>query len=410
MRYLLRNAELLRCPESTLGIFLVSIQAIIAVSANKSRQNNGFRTHSCNTMANSTILMEKVMKEVYGDWDNPNSGFPIPMPNTEAGPDLEANDGDSACQRRYLWTDSFGIINFITLSRRAGSDKKRKALLDAAQRLADVTAKTLGTPRSERLQMLKNDRGGYKGMRIGKEKAKVMSDPGMSYDGMYWHYVDKWIFALVRLAEAKGETPTSAAQFIKDIHPYFLKKDRKGQPIGLYWKMNSDLSVIEGLEDAEPSRDAFDGWIMYNMVNRLNPVLDQEVEELNQVVSKYVKSGLRATSDPLGYGLIWWSYQWVQGNEIDSSKQRLKQLASTALDIRHGRQLPFRLYGAIIGGKLSDDSNVIALAEKSLNSMTEYEMKSKIGSPHSTINKVMFATALDPYAFKKLDDENVLSI
>merc|ERR1712150_120093 len=211
-------------------------------------------------------------------------------------------------------------------------------------------------------------------------------------------------------AEAKGETPTSAVQFIKDIHPYFLKKDRKGQPIGLYWEMNSDLSVIEGLEDAEPSRDAFDGWIMYNLVNRLNPVLDQEVEELNQVVSKYVKSGLRATSDPLGYGLIWWSYQWVQGNEIDSSKQRLKQLASTALDIRHGRQLPFRLYGAIIGGKLSEDSNVIALAEKSLNSMTEYEMKSKIGSPHSTINKVMFATALDPCAFKKLDDENVLSI
>ena len=51
------------------------------------------------------------MKEVYGDWDNPNSGFPVPMPNTEAGPDLEANDADPACQRRYLWTDSFGILN-----------------------------------------------------------------------------------------------------------------------------------------------------------------------------------------------------------------------------------------------------------------------------------------------------------
>ena len=153
-----------------------------------------------------------------------------------------------------------------------------------------------------------------------------------------------------------------------------------------------------------------DGWIMYNLAHQLNPSLEKEVKELNHVVTNYLKSGLRATSDPLGYGLIWWSYQWVQGKQVDSSKQKLKQLAPMALDVRHGRQLPFRLYGAIIGGKLSRDSTIMALAEKSLDSMTEYEMNTKIGSPHSTINKVMFATALDPYAFQKQDNENILTV
>ena len=361
-------------------------------------------------MAEPTVLMEKVMKEVYGDWDDPTSGFPVPMPETEAGPDWEPNSKDRTCQRRYLWTDSFGILNLVTLSHRAQSEERKRVLLKAAQRLADVTSKTLGTPRSENLPMLPNDKGGYKGMRIGKEKAKIMSDAGMSYDGMYWHYIDKWIFALVRLGQATGEIPTAATDFIKDVHPHFLKKDRHGGPVGLYWKMNSDLSVIAGLEDTDPNRDAFDGWIMYNLAHRLNPTLEKEVKELNHVVTNYVKSGLRATSDPLGYGLIWWSYQWVQGKQVDSNKQKLKQLAPMALDVRHGRQLPFRLYGAIIGGKLSMDSTIIALAEKSLDSMTEYEMNTTVGSPHSTINKVMFATALDPYAFQRQNDENILTV
>ena len=361
-------------------------------------------------MASTTELMEMVMKEVYGDWEDPESGFPLPMPNAEAGPDWEPNSKDPSCQRRYLWTDSFGILNFITLSHRAQSDKKRKKLLDAAQTLADVTAKTLGTPRSEKLPMLPNSKGGYKGMRIGKENAKVMSDAGMSYDGMYWHYIDKWIYALLRLSQAKGETPTDISDFIKEIHPYFLKKDKNGKPVGIYWKMNGDLSVIDGLEDTEPNRDAFDGWLVYNLVHQLHPVLENEVKELDYVVKNYVKSGLRATSDPLGYGLIWWSYQWVKGKHVEASKQQLKKLASMALDVRHGRQLPFRLYGAIIGGKLSMDSNIIALANKSLDHMKEYEMSTKIGSPHSTINKVMYATALDPYALQKYPNDAVFEI
>jgi len=133
--------------------------------------------------------MEKVMKQVYGDWDDPSSGFPVSMPASEAGPSPSG-------QRRYLWTDAFGVLNFVTLSYRAETARKRQ-FLDAADKLVKATVQCLGYPRSEDFPMTPNDRGGYKGMRIGKERAKIMSDAGMSYDGMYWHYLDKWIFALI---------------------------------------------------------------------------------------------------------------------------------------------------------------------------------------------------------------------
>ena len=68
------------------------------------------------------------------------------------------------------------------------------------------------------------------------------------------------------------------------------------------------------------------------------------------------------------------------------------------------------MYGAIIGGKLSGDPSIVELAEKALSGMTETERNTKVGSPHSTINKVMFATALDPYALKRREDEHLLKV
>ena len=40
----------------------------------------------------------------------------------------------------------------------------------------------------------------YCGLRIGKVRERAESDAGMTYDGLYWHYVDKIVFALARWA------------------------------------------------------------------------------------------------------------------------------------------------------------------------------------------------------------------
>jgi len=343
-------------------------------------------------------LLERVMKQVYGDFDDPASDFPRPMSSLEAGPSPSG-------QRRYLWTDAFAVLNFVTLSHRAESDDRKVAFLKAADLLVEATVKCLGAPRSEEFPMLSNGKGGFKGMRIGKEKARAMSDDGMDFDGMYWHYLDKWIFALARLAQAKGELALDAVQLVKDVHPHFLSKDGKG----LYWKMNVDLSVIEGLEYTGPNGDALSGWIVYNIVNQVNPVLDEEISQLRKVVEKYAQGGFRVSSDPLGFGLTYWELQWLSGKVVEKTSEKLKNVASSAFSVsRCG--LPFRLYGAIIGGKLSGDQTVVQMAAKALDKMREIEMKSGMGDSLASINKVMFATALDPWAFQRQPRESLLPV
>ena len=45
-----------------------------------------------------------------------------------------------------------------------------------------------------------------------------------------------------------------------------------------------------------------------------------------------------------------------------------------------------------------------------LEQMKEYETNSPMGSPHSSINKVMFATALDPGVLSRTDVEAKVTI
>merc|ERR1712137_891801 len=137
--------------------------------------------------------MEELMKAVYGDADA--SSFPRPLPKDEAG---QGKTG----QRRYLWTDAFGVLNYVTLAHRAkenGHQKKREMYLQAAKKLVYTVTECLGTPSSEEYPMkLDKESKKYVGMRIGKTETRIPSDPGMDFDGMYWHYIDKWLFALAR--------------------------------------------------------------------------------------------------------------------------------------------------------------------------------------------------------------------
>ena len=98
-----------------------------------------------------TDLMEKIMKAVYGDWDDPGVNFPLPAPPSEAGPSPSG-------QRRYLWTDAFGVINFITLSERAKDRNRKEKMLDCAEKLCEATELCLGNPRSDEFPMTRNDR------------------------------------------------------------------------------------------------------------------------------------------------------------------------------------------------------------------------------------------------------------
>eukprot|EP00756_Hemistasia_phaeocysticola_P005604 Hpha_TRINITY_DN13420_c0_g1::TRINITY_DN13420_c0_g1_i1::g.131017::m.131017 len=114
------------------------------------------------------------------------------------------------------------------------------------------------------------------------------------------------------------------------------------------------------------------------------------------------------TADPLGFGLDVWRNAFLKADlagRMDPTTDT--RLIDRALDVSH-MSLPFRLYGAIIGGKLSGRPALAQRAERLLQSdaVRGVELGSRFGrSPHSGINKVMFATALAPLSLQPLDKE-----
>jgi hypothetical protein len=65
---------------------------------------------------NELEMVEIFQKSVYGNIDELHFDFPLPIGVEEAGPSAVMSIDGSIVQRRYLWTDSFGILNYVSLA------------------------------------------------------------------------------------------------------------------------------------------------------------------------------------------------------------------------------------------------------------------------------------------------------
>jgi hypothetical protein len=116
-----------------------------------------------------------ILRQVYGEF---GPRFPKPLSAGEAGPSADGQ------QRRYLWTDAFGVLGLVAISR-----VFPEALL-AAKQLVEATETCLGRPRGPAFSMQSCPGGrGFVGLRIGKvqEDPSGRSDAGMTWEGQYWH-------------------------------------------------------------------------------------------------------------------------------------------------------------------------------------------------------------------------------
>lgn len=88
---------------------------------------------------------------------------------------------------RYLWTDAFGVVNFLTLYKNSSDDSERYLIL--ADRLVHAVHSTLGRMRDlkEMLPGATTQEPLKGGLRIGKKDEK--GDDG---DGQYFHYLTIW--------------------------------------------------------------------------------------------------------------------------------------------------------------------------------------------------------------------------
>ncbi|MBY5435817.1 hypothetical protein [Rhizobium leguminosarum] len=169
---------------------------------------------------------------------------------------------------RYLWTDAFGVVLYLSLYRQTGEER----WLDAAEELVGEVDRVLGRPR---------------GYRIGEASDR---------DGQYFHYLAMWLFALARLGDVKPEYRAKGIAVAKAIHPAFVLPGR-----GVIWKMQEDLRAPYpgyGLG----AIDAFDGYVSYRC---LDPrALTDEIDEMRTLIERQYRT-LDIDQD-LGLGMLLW--------------------------------------------------------------------------------------------------------
>lgn len=336
-----------------------------------------------------------LLNSVYGSVQSPD--FPLPMLPEEAG---LCADGK---QRRYLWTDAFAVLSYISISDsydKEGNHTDAEKFRQAAMVLIDVVHRCLGSPRSGRdadaMVLDMSTPGGFVGLRIGKVVSKKNTDPGMLYDGMYFHYIDKWLLAL-----ARSNRVEDAIKIAKSCFPFFFDAGPRGdgQLGGIRWKISTNASPPEFFNTVRGANDdTLNALIVFSILeahrgkckDELN--LKNEIKMLKRSLNGYVpKVSIR---DPLGWGLEAMYDQFIEG------QPRWNALAAThfhVLDEAH-LSLPFRLYGALIGARIGGE--MVAPTDK-VENLVElsifHEVKAisgEIKEEHSSINRVMLAMCL----------------
>jgi hypothetical protein len=251
---------------------------------------------------------EQAMATLYGDFasiTDPQHWTPPPKSGGHRG--------------RYLWTDAFGVLNFLTLhqehSELAGGKQGDDRYLILAQRLVETVHDILGRTRDGRARLPgatdEEPLGG--GLRIGK-----MNESGPDGDGQYHHYLTIWMFALNRLSRATGDSMYNrqAISLARAIHPRFLVNRQSTRP-RMVWKMAMDLSTA--LVPSEGNLDPIDGYVVFRLLQASamesndGRVLDEEIADYKRVMER--KGEHFVSSDFLDLGMTLWTAHWFASKE-----------------------------------------------------------------------------------------------
>ncbi|KAL1971153.1 hypothetical protein VTN77DRAFT_104 [Rasamsonia byssochlamydoides] len=331
---------------------------------------------------------------------------------------------------RYLWTDAFGVINFITLHQErskatpadSNTDTSDKYLV-LARRLVETVHDVLGRTRDGRSRLPgatdENPLGG--GLRIGK-----VEESGPDGDGQYHHYLTIWMFALNRLSLATGD-PTynrQAVALAKAIHPRFFVNRQSTRP-RMVWKMSMDLSTP--LVPSEGNLDPIDGYVIFRLLQASaretdeGKVLDEEIGDYKRVMER--KGEHFVSSDPLDLGMTLWTAHWFSEKEGWATRlagrcfEQIYELfeMDRYLERNIKYRLAFREFGTCLG--IGCHSEQTTEKERSVDLKSYADAILQCWEPYITlsiskedakltaddlrpITRVMYASALIPGAFR----------
>ena len=344
---------------------------------------------------------ESLSNEQISDWDPP------PMAEGHRG--------------RYLWTDGFAVVNFITLYKEC-SDRK---YLSLAQRLIHTVHETLGRTRdgTARLPGATDEYPLKGGLRIGKHHAT-----GPDADGQYHHYLTIWMFALNRMSIAAKDKwyNDQAISLAKAIHPHFMINRDSPRP-RMFWKMSMDLR--SPLVGSEGNLDPIDGYVIFKLLQKTagEPVLAQEISEYKKILD--TKWRHYVSEDPLDLGMTLWTAHWFNGveewattltNRAFDCLCNSDPLALLSLDIlfeedryfesRLRYRLAFREFGTCMGiGCYDRGEEWSQRAERIMSAWQKRNLMTSTSEQLQAITMVMFASALIPGGKGDSCDTNLMS-
>ncbi|KAK5166917.1 uncharacterized protein LTR77_007646 [Saxophila tyrrhenica] len=302
---------------------------------------------------------------------------------------------------RYLWTDAFGVLNFITLAK----ESQDPGHITRAVSLADTVHNVLGRTRDGKawLPGASNDNPVGGGLRIGKE-----DEGGSDGDGQYHHYLTLWMFALNRLSKATNDKVHNdrAVALAKAIHLHFFV-DRAGARPRMVWKIAMDRS--RPLVHSQGNLDPIDGLVVFRKLQAASDdptVLKEEISDYQRIIE--LKGKHFVSSDTLDLGMTLWTSHWLADREAyfaDLTKQADSQVHKLFdqgyLERPTSRRLAFREYGTCLGIGCMEQSDEISQTYRNHIITTWEEHRSSTPGDLRAISEVMRAAALIPGAFKK---------
>ncbi|KAG8947956.1 hypothetical protein FRC04_010153 [Tulasnella sp. 424] len=324
---------------------------------------------------------------------------------------------------RYLWTDGFAVINFLTLYRITSNP----VYIGLAKRLVTTVHDTLGKTRdlSARLPNATDASPLRGGLRIGKVDEE--DDPSGDGDGQYFHYLTVWMFALNRVTVVTGDTwyndqAIDLAQSV--LLGKFLINPGSPRP-RMFWKMSIDLSCP--LVFSEGNLDPIDGYVTYKILQKTNGGrgLEEELKSLKKIVDTKWKG--YSSNDPLDLGMTLWTVHLIKDEEGEEWAKALARKAMACLrrlvdsksyfERPASRRLAFREFGTAMGLRCcSDLARELQLEGLADEISREWETFGLVPEPTPEkkkamqgsrlaelmpITQVMYASALVPGLFKK---------
>ncbi|MGM0391625.1 MAG: hypothetical protein ACQEQB_07740 [Bacteroidota bacterium] len=221
---------------------------------------------------------------------------------------LQENGGNS--EERYLWTDAFAVQTFFGLYHTFGEVTYK----DYAFKLIDRVHETLGSyhpddTRTGKLSGLSGDEARKHptagGLRIGKKLPERLEEQSFNErlewerDGQYFHYITRWIHALLQAGIESGEKKYTfwAAELLLAADKFIYSS---GTGLRMYWKMSTDLSrpLVTGMGGHDP----LEGLVCAVAVNEAIPEKAAELEPITLKFYSMCKNQYWATSDSLGIG------------------------------------------------------------------------------------------------------------